>query len=217
MGCDDGSSSDSGDDADDTDATSNEKTQERITQASYEPTVEVIVTKDDPSLPAGCEPQQVAGLVTSFFKAFNEGNQKELSRFFVRQSPTPGLYGTSEDRGKSGFGTHKRSELLRYFAERHEHKERLRLLSVDVAKSFRPNAVDISYALTRRADDFETRSDSSNRSAIGKAVIDCNKQMIIIWNMETLEQESLASGYEPCKDPSAGNPDKAVIACAREG
>src|SRR5215211_7280101 len=41
--------------------------------ASEEPATKVIVTSDDASLPDGCHPRQVAGLVIDFISAFNRG------------------------------------------------------------------------------------------------------------------------------------------------
>ena len=35
------------------------------------PAGETVVTRDDPTLPAGCSPRQVAGLIMRFFDAFN--------------------------------------------------------------------------------------------------------------------------------------------------
>jgi hypothetical protein len=43
----------------------------------------VIVTSDDPSLPDGCRPRQVAELVIDFIDAFNRGDQERLSRLFL--------------------------------------------------------------------------------------------------------------------------------------
>src|SRR5829696_8184833 len=49
-----------------------------------------IVTSDDASLPDGCHPRQVAGLVISFVNAFNSGDQASLSRIFsCPRAPVP--------------------------------------------------------------------------------------------------------------------------------
>jgi hypothetical protein len=61
----------------------------------HKPHVEVLVTREGASLPDGCGPRQVAGLVTSFFDDFIKGEQSKLSRFFVSEGPTgPGLFGS---------------------------------------------------------------------------------------------------------------------------
>src|ERR671917_2282117 len=104
-----------------------------------EPT-EVIVTSDDPSLPDGCHPRQVAELVIDFIDAFNRGDQELLSRlFFISEGPSPpdfseeryypwSWYSVSEvgagGRIESGFVTYDQGEMLRYFAQRHAQGER---------------------------------------------------------------------------------------------
>jgi hypothetical protein len=111
----------------------------------------VIVTSDDATLPDGCHPGQVAGLVMSFVDAFNSGDQTALSRsFFLSEGPSPpdfsdGTYdpwswytvSNVEPGGKivSGFVTYDQGELLRYFAQRHKRGERLRLLKVSLMKA----------------------------------------------------------------------------------
>ncbi len=39
-----------------------------------EPATKVVVTSDDASLPDGCHPRQMAGLVIDFIDAFNRGD-----------------------------------------------------------------------------------------------------------------------------------------------
>jgi hypothetical protein len=55
-----------------------------------EPAAKVLVTSDDPSLPDGCHPRAIAGLVIDFIDAFNRGDQERLSRlFFISEGPSP--------------------------------------------------------------------------------------------------------------------------------
>ena len=195
-----------------------ERAQKEPVQIYNEPPVEVIVTEDDPSLPSGCRPWQVAGLVTSFFEAFNEGDQDRLPQFFVPNFQTPGLYGLTEGKGEIGsFYTHDRDELLQYFDKRRDHGEKLRLLEVAVSESWRKNTVDIVYALTRHADDLKPGLGGPDRIAIGKGAIDCEKQRIIVWQMGMEMTEQDAQAYlaiaESCKKPDAWKPGEAVVAC----
>ncbi len=186
---------------------------------SYEPSVPVIVTRNSSSLPAGCRPRQVAGLITNFFAAFNEGDKDKLSRFFVSYSPTPGLYGISEDRASRGFYTHDREELLEYFAKRHEQGERLQLLKVEVGKSWRSGTGDIGYVITREADDLESGLGGPHRVAQGKGAINCEKQKIFVWNMTmekaAYDERAVSPYYGSCEAPRGWEPGKAVLACAR--
>jgi hypothetical protein len=109
---------------------------ERATTATRpsKPT-KVLVTSDDASLPDGCHPRQIAGLVIDFIDAFNSGDQERLARlFFVSEGPSPpdfseegyypwSWYSVSEvgagGRIQDGFVTYDQRELLRYFAQRH--------------------------------------------------------------------------------------------------
>jgi hypothetical protein len=129
---------------------------------------EILVTAGDASLPEGCRPREVAGLVLDFFDAFNAGDQEQLSRlFFVAEGPSPpdfsseGYYPWSwylvSEAGagghiERGFVTYDEGELLEYFARRHEHGERLGLLKVGVTGPGllgEEGNVGIVYALTR--------------------------------------------------------------------
>jgi hypothetical protein len=141
---------------------------------SYRQPERVIVTSDDASLPDGCHPGQVAGLVMSFVAAFNSGDQAALSRsFFLSEGPSPpdfsdGTYdpwswytvSNIEAGGKiaSGFVTYDQGELLRYFARRHTRGERLRLLKVSLTQTGllgRDDNVGFVYAMKRSAADLD--------------------------------------------------------------
>ena len=185
-----------------------------------DPPVEVVVTRDDTSLPSGCRPREVAGLVTTFFDAYNEGNRARLPDFFIEEHPEqPGLYGSSEDRGGKGFGTHDQDELLRYFEKRHAHGERLELLQIDVEEEWEPGIAGGTFVITRRADDLEPGLGGPWRVAYGKAVVDCEAQRIVRWQMamEMAERGNPTfSPYSgPCDEPTGWEPGEAAIACAR--
>jgi hypothetical protein len=150
----------------------------------------VIVTSDDPSLPEGCHPRQVAELVISFVDAFNSGDQATLSRiFFVSEGPSPPDFaerayepwswytvGKVAPGGKieSGFVTYDQRELLRYFAERHEAGERLRLLKVSLTQKGllgKEDNVGFVYVLNRDAGDLESGLGGPARIASGQGTI----------------------------------------------
>jgi hypothetical protein len=188
-------------------------------QAYGHPAVKVVVTRGASSLPSGCGPEQAAGFVTASFEALNEGDRKQLPRFFVERSPTPGLFGSSENRGRSGFHTHSRDELMRYFEKRHRHGERMRLLELEAGKGRRPNTLDIVYVATRRADDLKPGVGGPERFVVGKGVIDCKEQRIFVWNMETLQPATTyrqAVSAVGCEDHPGRKPGRSVVACAEE-
>src|SRR5215213_11397716 len=134
------------------------------------PATRVLVTSDDPSLPDGCRPREIAELVLDFVDAFNRGDRDRLSRlFFISEGPSPpdfsegGYYPWSwfsvtevgeGGRIENGFVTYDQGKLLRYFAERHRHGERLGLIKLSSTQAGllgKENNVGFVYALTREA------------------------------------------------------------------
>jgi hypothetical protein len=206
------------------------------TQSSREPTTKVIVTSDDASLPDGCHPRQVAELVIDFIDAFNRGDQERLSRlFFISEGPSPpdfseegyypwSWYSVSEvgagGQIENGFVTYNQSELLRYFAERHRHGERLRLLKVSSTKAGllgEENNIEIIFVLTRDAEDLDPGLGGPARIAFGKGAINCESQRIFVWSMKMRAGENRTAREAAawlCTDPPGWRPGTAVVACA---
>ena len=203
---------------------------------SYRQPARVIVTTDDASLPDGCHPRQVAGLVMSFVDAFNSGDQAALSRsFFLSEGPSPpdfsdGTYdpwswyavSNVESGGKivSGFVTYDQSELLRYFANRHRKGERLRLLKVGLTQTGllgREDNVGFVYVLNRTASDLDQSFGGPARVAIGQGAINCKNRRIFTWRMEMKagdDRTSFEAASWLCTNPPGWRPGKAVVACA---
>jgi hypothetical protein len=206
------------------------------TRSGRQPATKVIVTSDDASLPDGCRPRQIAGLVIDFMDAFNRGDQERLSRiFFISEGPSPpdfseegyypwSWYSMSEvgagGRIEDGFVTYDQGELLRYFAERHSQGERLELIKVSSTQTGllgEEGNVGIVYVLTRDAEDLEPGLGGPARIAIGKGAINCESQRIFVWSMEmrvgdTRSEREAASWL--CTDPPGWRPGAAVVACA---
>jgi hypothetical protein len=201
----------------------------------HEPT-KVLVTSDDPSLPDGCRPRQIAELVIAFIDAFNSGDQERLSRlFFISEGPSPpdfseegyypwSWYSVSEvgagGQIEDGFVTYDQGELLRYFAERHGQGERLELIKVSSTQAGllgEESNVGIVYVLTRDAEDLEPGLGGPARIASGKGAINCVSQRIFVWSMEMrvgeTRSEREAAGWL-CTDPPGWRPGTAVVACA---
>jgi hypothetical protein len=200
------------------------------------PATKVLVTSDDPSLPDGCHPRQIAELVIDFIDAFNRGDQEQLSRlFFISEGPSPpdfsegGYYPWSwysvskvgaEGRIEDGFVTYDQGELLRYFAERHRQGERLELIKVSATQAGlleEENNVGIVYVLTRNARDLEPGLGGPARIAIGKGAINCQSRRIFTWSMEMRvgeERSEREAASWLCTDPPGWRPGTAVVACA---
>lgn len=198
--------------------------------------VRVVVTGDDDTLPDGCHPRQVARVVADFFDAFNRGDLDRLSRlFFVAEGPSPpdfsddgsypwSWYSVSEGgaggRIESSFITYDQGELLRYFARRHQKRERLRLLKVGLLGpgmlGERGN-VGMIYILTREADDIPPGMGGPDGLALGRGAINCERGQIFTWSMEMRTGETRnardASGWL-CRNPPGWKPSETVVACA---
>jgi hypothetical protein len=196
----------------------------------------VIVTSDDPSLPDGCRPGQVAGLLISFVDAFNSGDQAGLSRaFFLSKGPSPpdfsnraydpwSWYTVSyvEPGGKiaGGFVTYDQGELLRYFAKRHRKGEQLRLLKVSLTQTGllgKNDNVGFVFVLNRTASDLDPSFGGPARIASGEGAINCKDRRIFTWRMEMDARDHRTSREATgwlCKDPPDWKPGKAVVACA---
>jgi hypothetical protein len=195
----------------------------------------VIVTSDDDSLPDGCHPRQVAGLVISFVNAFNSGDQASLSRiFFVSEGPSPPDFADRsydpwswytvgkvdrEGRIVSSFVTYDQGELLRYFARRHRKGEQLRLIKISLTHTGllgKEENVGFIYVLNRTARDLDPDLGGPARIASGQGAINCTNRRIFAWRMD-MKAEDKRTAREAsnwlCKDPPGWKPGKTVVAC----
>lgn len=190
------------------------------------PSAPVIVTRDDPSLPAGCRPRQVAEVVAGFVDAFNQGDRQQISRFLrLTGDPGPGgatpwsWYAAPEgnaERGKNRIVTYyDQDKLLAYFAERREQNERLELLMAAVIGEGQNKEVGADLSLTRTTDDLNTAPGGSQRLAQVKVVIDCGERKIIRWVMDMQKTNGRISGLRTCPRPPDWKPGTAIVACVR--
>lgn len=163
-----------------------------------------IVTGDQRRGVAGCRPRRVGEHISSFFTAFNRGDQAVLARSIV-PADTFQWYivaekGHRESRGFEAFGTRssradatgrdQRPEVLAYFARRHRQGERLRLLEAAVTR-IRPRSwfpeidetvAGVEFVLVRRARDL-AQLGGSNRVSSGKGALDCRTGAVVAWTM----------------------------------
>ena len=138
---------------------------------------DIVVTRENPSLPANCSPRETAALVVRFFDAFNRGDADELSHFFGASFVR---YAVADKGDVGGAPPTSVESLLTYFAERHKRRESLQLVTIDVAGPAWHGGVDLSYALLRRADDLVP---AGPKAIFGKGSIDCATRTIIAWAM----------------------------------
>jgi hypothetical protein len=120
----------------------------------------------------------------------------------------------------SGFVTYDQSELLRYFAERHEQGERLRLLKVSLTQKGllgKDDNVGFVYVLNRDARDLEPGLGGPARIASGQGSINCTNRRIFAWRMDMRAEDHRTDREAAnwlCIDPPGWKPGDAVVACA---
>lgn len=166
----------------------------------------VVVTRDDPGLPGGCRPRPLARRIAAFFHAFNRGDPSAVG--YV--DPSDGWYSVTDGRRRH-FVTYSRHGLPRYFARRHRHGERLRLLEVDVSHA--RGLGHIAYVVDRRADDLR-RLGITHTRAIGKGAVNCETGQIVVWSMGMPPGHG-HERFAVCPPPRV--PSRAIVACARRG
>ena len=144
-------------------------------QAIEDALKDVIITGQSDGAPSGCSPREIAHLIVQFFNEFNRGDQKELARFF---NPTFQWYYVGQD----GFETSNRDKLLAYFAERHQHREQLRLIKIQVNGWDEPRGLVHFGPLffSRHADDIN-RANNPEGITDGKGAIICEEKKILVW------------------------------------
>jgi hypothetical protein len=165
---------------------------------------DVAVTHDDRSLPPACRPRALALRLSDFLDAVSRGDPR-AARFVAASG---GLYSVGEGSARH-FVTYDRAELRAYFARRHQHGERMRLL--ELAVGFANGLGQIEFRVDRRADDLR-RLGVVGTVAHGKGAVNCSTRQIVVWSM------GMATRPQPelviCGRSRAAR-GAAVVACAR--
>jgi hypothetical protein len=117
--------------------------------------------------------------VTQFLAAFNQGRPQILERVFARRDGGFQWYAVTADPGlRIGGASQSRTTLLRYFATRHRHAERLTLRAFSYV-GYSLGKAQFTFDLTRTADDLASPAPYS-----GKGAITCwGRGGISIWAM----------------------------------
>lgn len=134
---------------------------------------------------ANCTSAEVHQLVNRFVQAFNAGDQPTLQRLWAQSGHGFDWYSTDAPGQRVDPAGRDRASLVAYFAERHAHRETLRL------KSFQFNGDAASYGnfqytLTRQADDLPPTA------YIGKGAAVCTTipRRLGVWSMAKNPQTS---------------------------
>jgi hypothetical protein len=125
-----------------------------------------------------CDGERVRRVVVSFISAFNRGDRTRLQGLWSRSDFQ--WYSVTRTQA-SHYVTHDRATMLRYFAARHRHLERLRLVR------FEFNGVSggfghFEYSLTRRARDL---AGGVPEGYHGKGAVTCGAfaPRLAVWSM----------------------------------
>ncbi len=147
-----------------------------------------------------CTPAKVEAFLERFLDAFNRGDQAALRTFFPTVAfPTVGpnlpggdyshekfvWYSMTDERldfSKRHFVTFDLPPLWAYFAERHTHQERLRLARVQVSRQ-EADVANLEVNFYRTADDVPPDAGRPPGQAIGKAVMNCRDQTILVMSL----------------------------------
>lgn len=147
--------------------------------------------REFPNLPSGCKRREVEDLIAGFFRAVNHGETERISDFFSIAAGPEGMsprgwYSLTEGDPKAGgrhFAAYTDRDLRTYFERRSRQHERLRLLTVNISAPTWYGGVDITYVVSRLADDLERSPEGSERQARGKGAINCERGRIFVWSM----------------------------------
>jgi hypothetical protein len=166
---------------------------------------DVLVTRDDRSLPGVCRPGRLAARIGDFLDAVSRGDP--AAAHFV--APSGGWYSVTEGRARH-FVAYDRPKLSAYFARRHEHGERMRLL--ELAVGFANGLGHIEFRVDRRADDLR-RLGVVGTVAHGKGAVNCTTREVVVWSMG-MPTDRRVPDFVIC-GPRRASRDAAVVACAR--
>jgi hypothetical protein len=168
----------------------------------------VLVTRDDPALPPACRPRALALRIGDFFDAFNRGGPSAARFVAPERAPNGGWYSVSEGRARH-FVAYDRAKLARYFARRHDHGERMRLL--ELAVGFANGLGHIEFRVDRRADDLR-RLGVVGTIAHGKGAVDCSTRQVVVWSMGMPTRR--VPDFLVCRRRAAARHAR-TVACAR--
>jgi hypothetical protein len=117
-------------------------------------------------------------LVGQFVQAFNAGDQPALQRLWARTGHGFAWYSTDAPGRRFSPAAEDRSTLGAYFAERHAHREALRMTSFQF-NGHTAGYVNFQYDLIRQANDLAATAYTGK----GAAVCDTSPRTLGVWSM----------------------------------
>jgi hypothetical protein len=128
--------------------------------------VQVIVTRDALTLPAGCTPRSLAELLDRFFDAFERSDAAELDRLVAPAGSGPPAFTLLS---VDDVVTYERDRVVPYLVELRSRGEHFRLLagSIERTGSIAPTSVNVNYRVERPGGTY-----------LAKGLIDCATQRL---------------------------------------
>jgi hypothetical protein len=150
-----------------------------------------LVTGNADGAPIGCSPQDVASRIVEMLDALNRGDTNKLvDEYFGRKEKAPfEWYSMTEfgktDTEKNHFVAYTWEDLARYFEQRHQQHEQMKLRWVQF------NAWDAGRGLvhfgplevTRHADDLSRGLGGSESIASGKGAYHCDTKAFVVLSL----------------------------------
>jgi pimeloyl-ACP methyl ester carboxylesterase len=113
-----------------------------------------------------CGAAQARSTVTAFVAAFNKDQPRELGGLFARADEGFQWYAVNADAGpRVSDAAKNRATLLRYFADRHRHSERL-LLEQFTYVGYSLGKAEFTFRLLRSADDLTPAAMYAGKGAV---------------------------------------------------
>jgi hypothetical protein len=138
---------------------------------------------------AGCGTQSISSagcgagsrqLIESFVRSFNSGDAQQLDSLVAESGRGFGWYSTDAPGERINDEARDRGTLLAYFADRHNHHERLELRSFQFNGTSPNGRGNFQFKLTRSSDDG-----LSSTPYGGKGAVDCDRTpfAVVVWSM----------------------------------
>ena len=124
-----------------------------------------------------CDAGEGRQLVARFVAAFDAGRIRELDRIFARK-PYFQWYSTGPPGARFGADATNRSTLMPYFARRHRHAERLRLLQFGGGNS--GGYFNFSFHVFRQARDLRAPGEFQGKGAV---ICGARGNTIAVWSL----------------------------------
>lgn len=169
---------------------------------------QIVVTRDDSTIPDRCRPRRVAKLVLRFLDALRGGDDEALEASFGRDFKWFSVTNSPARGHRDHFMARDPEKAIRYITERRGFKLQLSEIMVDAAPTLRRSDIAYDGMWTVRKGDVVRRW-----RFVGKGAINCRKKTIKTWSMAVPDEDT-----DPvfCPSPPEGAKPRVVIACVAE-